>query len=271
MPTANKDAVLMDRQVNSAPAIEARLSLGKISWTGPLILTVGRTVLVLAAQALVSLVFLLQRDPAPWYSAGRWWTVYGTLADAGCLALLWKFTRAEGVKLRDLIGPIRRRGGRDVWLGLGILLIVFPLFIAGGMLSNLLVYGKMTAASNPTGSGLPQAFPLWGLVYSLGIWWIIWTPTEQMTYQGYVLPRLRALTRRSWTALALVGFWWSLQHSFLPLVPNGRYILWRFIMVVPGVIVTMLIYLRTRRLAPFIVAQWPMDIVVALMSTGVLH
>jgi hypothetical protein len=41
-------------------------------------------------------------------------------------------------------------------------------------------------------------------------------------------------------------------------------------MVVPGVTVTMLLYMHIRRLAPFIMAQWPMDIVVALMSVGLL-
>ncbi len=69
MPTANRSGAVMNRQANSAPAIEARLSSKQISWTGPLILTVGRSVLVLGAQALVSLVFLLQRDPAPFILA----------------------------------------------------------------------------------------------------------------------------------------------------------------------------------------------------------
>lgn len=131
------------------------------------------------------------------------------------------------------------------------------------------MFGKTSAAPGAAGA-VPYALPLWGVIYSLSVWWIIWTPTEQMTYQGFALPRLRALTGRPWAALILVGFWWSLQHSFLPFVPSWRIVAWRFIMVVPGVTLTMLLYLRTRRLAPFIVAQWFMDIVVAVMSTGIL-
>jgi hypothetical protein len=91
---------------NAAPA-GARVSSGLISWTGPLLLTVGRGALILISQAAAELIFMLHRDPSPWLSAGRWWTVYGTLADAGCLALRWRFTQAEGANLRDLIGPIR--------------------------------------------------------------------------------------------------------------------------------------------------------------------
>jgi hypothetical protein len=239
---------------------------GRITWTRPLLLTVSRSLLILAAQTLTAVVFVLQGNRTPWLAASRWWTVYGTLVDVGCLALLWKFTRAEGTTLYGLIGPIRWRRGRDLWTGLGLLLLIFPLFVVGGALSNLIVYGNMSAGPNPTGA-VHSAFPLWGTIYSLSLWWIIWSPTEEMTYQGYALPRLRALSGRSWVALLLVGFWWSLQHSFLPFIPEWRYVIWRFVMVVPGVIATMLLYLRMRRLAPFIVAQWPADLLVAWMTT----
>jgi hypothetical protein len=254
---------------SSSISMPAGLSSESVSWTGPLLLTVGRTVLLLTAQAFAALTLLWQHHPSPWSAAGRWWTVYGTLADAGCLALLWKFTRAEGKTLRDLVGPIRWGRAKDLWTGFGILVLIFPLFVLGGMLSNLVVFGRMSAAPGSAGA-VPYALPLWAVIYTLGIWWVIWTPTEQMTYQGFALPRLLALTKRRWAALVLVGFFWSLQHSFLPFVPDLRIVLWRFIMVVPGVTVTMLLYMRIRRLAPFMVAQWPMDIVVAIMSVDLL-
>jgi len=173
------------------------------------------------------------------------------------------------MRLRDLAGSIRWRRGSDLRTGLGLFFLIFPLFVVGGMLSNLVVFGKMSAAPGPAGAAA-HALPLWGIVYSLSAWWLIWTPTEQLTYQGFAMPRLLALTRRPWVALALIGFWWSFQHSLLPFVPDWRIAVWRFIMVVPGVICTMLIYRRIGRLAPMIVAQWPADILVALMSTGLL-
>jgi hypothetical protein len=41
---------------------------------------------------------------------------------------------------------------------------------------------------------------------------------------------------------------------------------WRFLAMVPGVIVLMPIYLKTRRLPPLIMAHWPMEIGAALMT-----
>jgi hypothetical protein len=43
-------------------------------------------------------------------------------------------------------------------------------------------------------------------------------------------------------------------------------VLFRFLAFLPGVLAAMTIYWRTRRLAPLIVAHWPMDIVGALMT-----
>jgi len=277
MPELREHSAAATAVPNSISALRARTSDGGISWTGPLVLIVGRSAFLVAAQAVVALLLLVRHAPTPWTSAGSWWTVYGNLADLGCLALLWRYTRAEGISLRSLFGRICLRGGRDLWLGLGLCLLIFPLMVVGGMFANWLVFGFFIASTAPAAGGsaaasVAQELPFWRTIYSLCVWWVVWTPTEQLTYQGFALPRLQALTGRTWVALVLVGFWWSLQHSFLPLVLDWHSVVVRFVMVVPGIAVTMLIYLRIRRLAPMIIAQWPMDILVALMTTtSVIH
>jgi len=169
------------------------------------------------------------------------------------------------MRLRDLIGPIRMRRGHDLWLGLGYYLLVFPFFLGGGYFAQKLLYGS--AGDSPYKYLVhPHPLPLWAMVYSLSLWWMIWSPTEETTYQAYVLPRLQALTGRTWIAFLIVGFCWTAQHCALPFVPDWRYILFRFLAFLPGVLMMMLIYLRTRRLAPLIVAHWPMDIVAAIMT-----
>jgi membrane protease YdiL (CAAX protease family) len=80
------------------------------------------------------------------------------------------------------------------------------------------------------------------------------------------MPRLQALTGRTWIACAIVGFFWTAQHCAVPFVPDWRYTAFRFLAFLPGVLVMMAFYLRTRRLAPLIVAHWPMDITAAIMT-----
>jgi uncharacterized protein len=95
---------------------------------------------------------------------------------------------------------------------------------------------------------------------------VIWSFTEEMTYQGYVLPRLQVLTDRSWLAVLLVGFGWALQHCFLPFSLDSRQLLFRFLIFLPLVIVMPILYLRVRRLLPFVIAHWGMDFVLTLMT-----
>ena len=248
-----------------APIAAARVADGRILWAGPLILVVTSPVLFFTFQAFLALVLLMIHRPSPWRAAGAWWNLYGTLVDIGCLLGLRCFTSKEGIRLRDLIGPIRMRLGRDVFLGLGYFVLVFPLFVGGGYLMQVLLWGS--AAKAPI-AYLMQAhsLPIWATVYSLTIWWFISSPTEEATFQGYALPRLQALTGRTWIAASIVGVCWAVQHSMLPFMPSWRFILYRFFAFLPGVVVMMVIYLRTRRLAPLILAHWPMDILGAIMT-----
>lgn len=268
----NRGQVLEEEQEHDAATvadsqfqIQTRVVQGSITWTGPLLLLVGRSALMFAAQALVAGVFALQGRPTPWRSAAPFWTVYGTLVDFGCLALIWQFTRQEGITLRDLIGPIRWRRGRDVFVGIGLFLLVLPLFVGGGLLSSLVMYGTLRVDAHP-GMLVGRVLPAWAIAYSLSLWWLVWSPTEEMTYQAYVLPRIQGLSGHAWVAVIVVSFWWALQHGFLPFVPDWRFVIWRFFAFVPGVIALTLIYLRTRRLAPLIAAHWLMDITGALMT-----
>lgn len=228
-------------------------------------IVVGRSVFILIAQGMFAGVYLLRGHAEAWRSAAHWWTVFGTIADIGCLLLIRHFAGKEGHTIRDLIGPIRLRRGGDILRGIGCYVLAFPFFIAAGPLSSWLVYGSVLPQVNPA-DVYARSLPLWGIVYSLSVWWMIWSPTEELTYQGYALPRLRALGGNSWIAVSVVAFWWALQHSFMPLLLDWKYVLWRFLGFLPGVLVMIAVYARTRRLAPLIVAHWLLDISGAVMT-----
>jgi hypothetical protein len=161
---STRDNTRAESPANSGSAIDRRVAFGRITWTGPLLLATGRNGLILLAQAVPAGVFASQGHPAPWRPAAPWWTVYGTLVDLGCLALLWRFARAEGITIRGLIGAIKLR--RDIVAGLGYYCLAFPLFVGGGLLSTKLVYGCMHADVS-SGLFMARTLPVWGVVYSL--------------------------------------------------------------------------------------------------------
>jgi hypothetical protein len=265
MAPAREIASSANMLANARSQIQERMAAGRIPWIGPLMLVSARSVLWLTLQSFLALVLLALHRPTPFRTAGNWWIIYGTLVDICCLLGLRYFTRKEGIRLRDLIGPIHLRYGRDLFVGLGILALSYPFMMGGSYLAGVLVYGS--TAKVPMEFILQaHSLPIWATVYTLTVWWIIQSATEEMTYQGYVLPRLEALTGRTWIAVSVTGFWFAAQHCMVPFVPDWHYLAYRFLMFLPLVLYIMLVYLRIRRLAPLIVAHWPMDLGVAIMT-----
>jgi hypothetical protein len=255
--------------LNSAPAIQQRVCSGSIGWAGPLALTPARSALILLVQACVAIPFFVRGDPLPWRAQAPWWTVYATLIDLGCLVLVWRQTRLEGIRVIDLFGIDRSRLGREVLWGLLYLVVLFPIAVAGGTkLAAWLVYRTTQLSPAALAPGLlsERRLPPWAVVYSLSAFWLVWSPTEEVIYQAYCAARLRALTGRTWLTVTVVGFWWAFQHSLFPLVLDLRLIVFRFLQFLPLVVVAQLVYLRTRCLPRMIIMHWPMDLLAARLT-----
>jgi hypothetical protein len=250
---------------NSPAEIANWIISRRLTWLGPLLVVTGRSIFLILAQAVVALIFLLRGNQTPWRAAAPWWSIYGNLVDLGCLALILYFTRKEGLRLRDLVGPLRWRWGFDLFLGILLLLLVAPCFMLVAKPASLIAFGTPQPYLYP-GLLTGRVLPLWSVIYSFSVFLLIWSPTEEITYQGYSLPRIFALSRRRWVAVLFVSFWWSLQHSFIPLIPDWRYIAWRFLAFWPAMIMMTVLYLWLRRLPPLIVAHWALD-TFALMIT----
>ena len=239
---------------NSTAEIQKRVAAGKITWTGPLIMLVARSILAAIYQALVAAIFFRGGADA-WEEAGQWWRVYGTVMDVGCIVLLVWLTRREGIRLFDLGSYSRERWLRDVLIGLGLFVPIFVLaMVLPGNIASLVIYG----GPPPTPA---SSLPALGLLYALIIWPTIWAFAEDNTYFSYSLPRLEALTGRTWLAVVVLSFFAALQHSFLPFKLEWQHFVYRFVTSAPIGIVLCLLYLRQRRLLPIHVIHWTGNVI----------
>jgi hypothetical protein len=238
---------------NSHEALLRRREAAMLTWRGPALMLFARATCAVGAQAVVAAVFALRASPTPWHDAEPWLPVYGTLIDAGCLALLWRLTRREGIRLFDLVGFERTRLVRDALLGFA-LIPVSLVFILGGIYAvGWLLYGTLTP---------PYLFgplPLPAALYGVLVWPFIWGLTEQLTYNGYLVPRFQVLCRSTSLAIVFVAFAWSLQHVFMPLTFDAKFMAFRLLSSVPSTVFQTLLYLRLRRLVPLAIAHALMD------------
>ena len=245
METADLNSRVMNRK---------RAASGRLNWKWPVMIVFARLFFAIIAQSLIALLFFSSAS-SPYMAAGRWWPVYGVLIDLGCfLVITWRAGK-EGLRFRDLINFDPHHLGRDLLLGLVYILWFFPLALVGILGSSGLLYGTLQPPS------VYGQLPDWAAVYSLLVFPIIWGLMEQATYQGYALPRLEAVLPNRGFAIALVVFGWGIQHIALPLTFDMRFMFFRFLSFIPLAVVMTLIYLRTRRLIPFIVAHWAVDMI----------
>ena len=91
------------------------------------------------------------------------------------------------------------------------------------------------------------------------VWPFIWGLTEQMTYNGYLVSRFQVLSQSTSVAIAVVAFAWSMQHVFMPLTFDAKFMAFRLLASVPYSVFQTLLYLRLRRIVPFVIAHALMD------------
>lgn len=238
---------------NSREALVQRRAAAKLTWRGPASLLFARAACAVVAQGAVAAGFALRGSATPWHDAAPWLPVYGTLIDAGCLALLWLLTRREGIRLLDLVGFARARLGRDVLLGFALIPPSLVVILGGTAAAGWVVYGTPQPPYFP--GGLPWPAALYGVL----LWPFLWGLTEQLTYNGYLVPRFQVLCRSTSVAVAVVAFAWSMQHMFMPLTFDPKFMALRWLGSAPFAIFEAVLYLRLRRLVPLAIAHALMD------------
>ncbi|GAB2711526.1 CPBP family intramembrane glutamic endopeptidase [Arthrobacter bambusae] len=251
---------------NTPDAIRVLYSDRDLSWWPVLLFLPARGVLSFLAQAFTAAVLWSTGNPTPWESSQGWWTVYGTLTDAGCLGLLVILLRREGLRFRDTFGFTRTSLGPQLRSIPLYLLALLPA-VAAASLVTLPFYGPAALPPQVTAIHLPG----WAAVYSFTVWPLLWAFTEEITYLGFLLPRLQTRTGRTWKAAAIIIFFWSAQHLVIPFIPDGTYLISRFLgalLITAGL--TMSFVLLRRRLLATTAVHWLSDASTAILTTLIL-
>lgn len=201
----------------------------------------------LGLHALVAGLLSVGGTVNPWFVAGHWWQLFGTISNVLTGLLLLSLLRRERAAFAAVLSPVRPGpGGPVVWAGGIVVLVVSALLLA-----RLFMAGFQSAATI-----LVNPIPPWAAITGGVGFPITLAAVELPLYYGYLLPRLRGHGLSPVLAIAVVAVVHTAQYAALPFLPAMPYFLYRSLMTAPFALLAGVLTVGRRRfLLPLMLAQ----------------
>ena len=194
----------------------------------PWLMLISRSALFLFIQLLIAPILALAGTASAWNESARWWTFIAFLANFVSIYLLVRVFKAEGRRYFESIRFSRPTVKTDlIWFFLSSL-IGMPIAAAPMNILGAALFGD---PMTPTYM-LFRPLPAWAFVLSF-LFPLTIAFAELPTYFGYVMPRLTEHLKNGWVAWLIASLALAAQHMFLPLILDGRFMLWRLLMYLP--------------------------------------
>ncbi len=184
----------------------------------------------------------------------QWWTLITVLVNVITIIVLIVICKKEKTSYFKLLGNFRSKSG---FKQTGLIVFVMLALGIGSMYGfSFLIFGYMPVT-------MLQPIPIWIAVVNLLFLPLTIILAEFPLYFGYVLNKIDEKTKNKKLAILYPMFFYSLQHSFVPLLFDYKHILFRFLSFLPLLLVLGMIYYKTRNLKPLIIGHAILDFAVA--------
>jgi membrane protease YdiL (CAAX protease family) len=183
--------------------------------------------------------------------SAKWWSILCIGFNIITILVLVIVSKYEGSSYKDLINHKKEQQNFKYIL----LIIVLMLFIGVG---GLFVFGFAIYGYIPT--ILIQPIPVWLAIINIILLPITIVFAELPLYYGYSFNKIKESTGNKLLAISYITFFYALQHSFIPLLFDWKYILFRFLSFLPLIIVIGIIYNKKKALTPLMIGHGILDL-----------
>jgi hypothetical protein len=216
----------------------------------PWLMLFSRSVLFLIFQGLIALILMATGTASAWDESARWWTFVAILTNIASIYLLVCVFKAERKGYFEVIHFSRATVKADLLWFFGSSLVGLPIAAAPMTMLAVALFGN---AMTPT-TMMFRPLPIWAFVLSF-LFPLTIAFAELPTYFGYVMPRLfvkDGSQTHPWLAWLIASFFLGAQHMFLPLILDGRFIVWRLGMYLPFALFAGLVIKLRPSLLPYL-------------------
>ena len=187
-------------------------------------------------------------------NASHWWSLLCTFFNLITIVVLLIVCRYEGITFRSLFKNEKEKLN---FKKTAVFTIIMLLIGVGGMIGFSLLFYQ----------GLPefliQPIPVWIAIINLFLLPITIVFAEFPLYFGYSLKYIKKNTLSPTLAILYTVFFYALQHSFIPLLWDFKYMAFRFLSFLPLMIFLGIQYHKKNNLGQMMIGHGVMD-----LSTG---
>lgn len=216
----------------------------------PYLMPMFRSVLFLIGGLLFALISNLTLTEST-----KWWSVLCILFNAITILVLALVCKNEGYSYWKLINY--QKDQLKIKNVLMIIILMLLTGVGGMYLFAFVIYRYIPVI-------LIQPIPIWVAMINTILLPITIVFAELPLYYGYSFNKIEKSTGNKLLALSYVMFFYALQHSFIPLLFDWRYNLFRFLSFIPLLIVLSLLYSKKRNLVSLMIGHGFLD-----FATGV--
>ena len=217
--------------------------------TIPFLLPV-RCILFLATFFLISVISGL-----PYTEISKWWTSVAIVCNVVTIAILYIFSRKKGLTYAQLLNY--EKGKTKVKSAILIVVLTVVVGMCGLYLAGLICYGAFPYLDKT----MVEPIPLWLSIIVLLLLPVSTTLAEDGLYLGYAI---NSVSGNKWVNASLAAFFYALQHSFIPFLPDGIFILYRFLSFLPLTVMICFWYQKARNPLPFMIGHFILNIATAV-------
>ena len=202
-----------------------------------------RSIFFLLASVL--LYTILSRS---FHEISRWWTITVTVGNIATLLVLWLICRRQGTTFARFINyeKGKTRGKTIIF----VVLIMIATGMGGMQLAGIICYGELPYFPVM----MIQAIPLWIAVTIIFLLPLTTTLAEDGVYLGVINQD------NSKSMVVFSALFYAIQHSFIPFLPDIRFVLYRFLSFLPLAVIMCFWYRKNRNPLPFMVGHFVLNL-----------
>ena len=178
----------------------------------------------------------------------KWWTVIVSFCNIITILLLLAFCRSQGVSYPKFVNY--EKGKTKIKSVIITVIVVLVVGMGGMQAAGVICYGEIPHFPVM----MVQPIPLWIALVNILILPITTTLAEDGIYLGMVNQT------DSRTLSIMSAFFYALQHSFIPFIPDFSFILYRFLSFLPLTLIMCLWYRRTKNPLPFMIGHFVINL-----------